>query len=241
MKPILPPVGVRAITVLAALVFISCANQDSTKDSQQRIPPGPSGQPSFVYFQSDSTVVSVGDSLVLSVWDYPQFNTHANVRLNGAITVPLIGEIKVAGTTKEDLTRTLRRRLSDYIKGDVLLSLEVYGPAPKITVLGMVPNQGSFQANTELTLLEVISRAGGWTEFADLRYIKITRQSTSTSKASILVADLTSYMETGDPQGLPLVRPGDLVFVPKKENFVREFGAFLWDVILLFGFFGILN
>jgi protein involved in polysaccharide export with SLBB domain len=105
----------------------------------------------------------------------------------------------------------------------------------------MVPNQGNFQVNNELSLLDVLSKAGGWTEFADLRYIKITRQSTSGSKAYILVADLTAYMETGDPRGLPVVRPGDLVFVPKKENYVREFGSFLQEVFLLFGFFRIFN
>jgi hypothetical protein len=108
-------------------------------------------------------------------------------------------------------------------------------------VLGAIPRQGSFPANTEYSLVEVISLAGGWSDLADFSRIRITRGAATGFERPVMEADLTNFLETGDVKGIPVVRPGDIVFVPKKENYVREFSEFARDVFLLFGFFSILR
>ena len=195
-----------------ALTVLSCSNSDTTRDSQQRISTY-GGRVSFP-IRSDTSIVSIGDSIAMSVWDAPQFNTHAPVKQNGSISIPLIGELKVAGYTKEELIRILRRKLSEYIKGDLLLSIEVVSPQPRISVFGMVGRQGSFPIVSELSLVEALIMAGGWAETADLRYIKITRQSAFGTESGSIEFDLNPFLQTGDMHGMPFVRPGDVVIVP---------------------------
>jgi len=111
---------------------------------------------------------------------------------------------------------------------------------PRITVLGTVSRQGSFPSNNEISLLEALSMAGGWSENSDLRYVKISRQ-TSIMDSSVIEVDLTHYFETGSVVNIPRVKPGDVIFVPKQENFIRELGGLLSDAFLLFGFFRLFN
>lgn len=225
--------------LLIALSVLSCSSSDATRDSQQRIATYGSQTPLPV--QSDTSVVIVGDSIAITVWDATQFNTNATVKQNGAITIPFIGEMKVAGYAKGELIKTLRRKLSEYIKGDVFFSFEVTKPPLKISVFGMVLRQGSFPANNELSLVDVLFMVGGWGETADLRYIRITHQSTFSAERGSVEFDLTPFLETGDSRGMPMVRPGDVVIVPKKENYILEFSGFVGSFFLLLGFFGLLR
>jgi polysaccharide export outer membrane protein len=185
--------------------------------------------------------IAVGDSVAFSVWGYPEFTTRTFVRSQGFIIVPVVGELTVVGYTKDEFIRLLRQKLGEYVQGDLKLTIEISTPAPRITVLGTVSHQGSFPTSVEMPLLEVLSVAGGWTELSDLRYIKISRQATTPLDRSFTEVDLTQYLDSGNIRGIPLVRPGDVVFVPKKENFVREVSDLLRDAFLLFGFFRFFN
>jgi polysaccharide export outer membrane protein len=153
--------------------------------------------------------------------------------------IPVVGEFTVAGFTKEEFTRQLRQKLAEYIQGDLKIAVEINSPASRITVLGTVSRQGSIPSNVEMTLLEVLSLSGGWTELSDLRYIKISRQATAIPNHATIEVDLTQYLDSGDLQGIPMVQPGDVVFVPKKQNFIREFSDLLRDALIFFGFFAL--
>jgi polysaccharide export outer membrane protein len=225
--------------LLMGLSILSCSSSDATRDSPQRM--ATYGGAKLFPVQSDTSIVLVGDSIAIIVWDATQFNTHATVKPNGAVTIPFIGEMKVAGYAKEELLKILRRKLSEYIKGDVFFSLEVTKPPLKISVFGMVLRQGSFPANNELSLVDALIMAGGWGESADLRYIRITHQSTFGAEVGSVEFDLTPFLETGDSRGMPVVRPGDVIIVPKKENYILEFSGFVGSFFLLFGFFGLLR
>lgn len=226
-----------APVLLISLTIWACSGSDATTDGHIR--PVTRSTLSPVPVQLDTGVISAGDSIVVSVWDAPQFDTHTSVRFNGAITLPFVGEIEVAGNRKDELARMLRQRLSEYVKGNISLTVEVFAPSPKISVFGMVARQGSFPANTSLSLVDALITAGGWAETADLRYIRITRQSTRNTQGTSFEFDLTSFLETGDMRGMPAVYPGDVVIVPKKENYVQEFSVFLGTVLVLFGFFNL--
>lgn len=226
------------IPILAMVITVgSCSSSDTTREGQQRIPTY-EGQSQA---RPDSNSVAVGDSIALSVWDAPQFNTHSIVKSNGMTSIPLVGEMKVAGYGKDELAQMFRRRLSEYIKGDILLSVEVLSPSPKISVFGLVAHQGSVSVSGQLPLVDALIAAGGWSDAADLRYLRITRQSRLSAERNSIEFDLTQFLETGDMRGMPIVYPGDIVIVPKKEDYVQEFGAFVGSIIFLFGIFSLLR
>jgi len=186
------------------------------------------------------SMIMIGDSISLTVWGYPEFITHSLVKQSGTITVPLIGELMAAGYTRQEFTDLLRRRLGEFIHGEIKPALEVISPVPRITVLGTVSRQTSLATTAELPLLEVLSDAGGWTEQSDLRYVTINHRAPSGEGKTIEI-NLQSHLDLGDVRSLPHVQPGDVVYVPKKENTVREMSEYLRDALLLFGFFRLFN
>lgn len=229
-----------AVFLLMAGGFAFGCSADATRESTSyRIPPRevPAPPPA----QLDSKTVLVGDSVTFSVWGYPEFATRAVVKETGTITVPLAGEVLAAGYTRDEFAVYLKQKLAEFIKGEIKLLLEIAHPIPRITILGAVSRQGSYPTKTDIPLLEVLSNAGGWTEKSDLRYVRISRQSTQSIEGGTIEVNLETYLDSGNMRSLPVVHPGDVVFIPEKENVVREVSEFLRDAFILFGFFNIFN
>jgi polysaccharide biosynthesis/export protein len=184
------------------------------------------------------SVIRSGDNIQLTVWGYPKFNTTATVGANGTITIPLVGEVIVAGLTVRQLSAELRQRLSEYVKGDVKLTLSHVGTDEHISVMGSVSRQGNYPAQTERSLVDVLADAGGVTTTANLDAIKIFRRGIHSSVSTV---NLTEYLRSGNIQYVPRVGPGDVVFVPEQPNFIRDFSVYAGEVVFLFGFFALLR
>ena len=179
------------------------------------------------------------DQIDLSVWGYPEFTTTAVVKETGTIVVPLVGEVKAAGLTKQRFVEQTRRKLSEYIQGEAKLTVSVVSSmTQQVAVLGSVKRPERYEVLTDLSLIDILASAGGTTAESDLRHIKIFRYGYGKHPIEV---DLSWYMENGNIEAIPMVRPGDTVFVPRKENVVREISGFLRDAFFLFGFFRILD
>jgi polysaccharide export outer membrane protein len=222
--------------VLLTAFLVSCSSGVVTKDTQHKNIEAVTYPPA-VTAVAETTRIAAGDSVAFSVWGYPEFNTRTIARRSGYITVTLIGEMMVVGYTKEEFTAVLREKLREYIQGDIRLFVEIARPLPKIIVLGTVPHQANFPTDIDMPLLELLSNVGGWTDQSDLRHVRISRQKTPERNGGTFEVNVESYLESGDLQSLPLISPGDVVYVPKKENAVRETAQYLYDAFLLFGFF----
>ncbi len=230
---------IAVVIFMIGLLAFGCSADTTKENTSYRVPYRESTAPAPA--QVESKVVLVGDSVAFSVWGYPEFATRTVVKETGTITVPLAGEVLAAGYSREEFTTYLKQKLAEFIKGEIKLLLEVTHPVPRITVLGAVSRQGGYPTKTDVPLLEVLSNAGGWTEKSDLRYVRISRQSTQSTEGGTIEVNLESYLDTGNMRALPVVHPGDVVFIPEKENVVREVSEFLRDAFILFGFFNIFN
>ena len=74
---------------------------------------------------------------------------------------------------------------------------------------------------------------------ADLRHVKIFRGDDETTEEIDISNSLATF--TATVETLPNVNPGDLLYVPKEENVVRDFADLLRDVIVLFGIFSVVQ
>ncbi len=216
--------------ICVLFLLVSCASQKVVKDTRY----------DSVLLQN-SEVIVVGDSISFSIWGYPEFTTQSVVRQSGSITIPLLREMGIVGFTAEEFKNLLRQKLAELVKGEIRITLEILSPTARIIVVGTVGRQASITSNTALPLLEVISNAGGWTDESDLRQVTISRSSSGSDEKTIININLQNLLESGDMHSLPMVRPGDVIFVPKKENVVREVAEYLRDAFLLFGFFRLFN
>ncbi|MBI4553673.1 MAG: polysaccharide biosynthesis/export family protein [Candidatus Latescibacteria bacterium] len=180
-----------------------------------------------------TAVMKPGDQVDLKVWGYSEFNTTTTVNPDGKIAIPLIGEVKADGLTEEQLTEQLSRKLSEYIHGEVRLTLSVTSPtSQKIAVLGAVARQDYYPASADVSLFELLSIAGGLQSESDWRHVKINRRKNGEYSEAVVV-DLVKVMESGNLEAIPKVRPGDTVFVPYRKHRVRGFVSSLSAVLTL--------
>ncbi len=183
-------------------------------------------------------VIKPGDQVQVMVWGYPEFNTTTTVKSYGTITLPLVGDVIAAGFTENQFARTLKQRLSEYIKGDARVNISHVSMNNWVSVMGSVNKQGNYSALGEMSLIEILADAGGTATDADLRHVKIIRQGKEENAEEV---NLQRYLESGSFEKVPAVRPGDTVFVPAEENVVRRIASFGQDILLLFGFFALLR
>ncbi|MCF7802575.1 MAG: polysaccharide export protein [Candidatus Marinimicrobia bacterium] len=186
--------------------------------------------------KSQDYVIQSGDEITLSVWGYEEFETNTQVNSRGTITIPLVGELKASGLTKQTFKDTVKSKLANYIKGEIQCTVTITSPDDNIvSVLGSVGRPDNYQLMNSVNLFEILSKAGGTTEQADLRNIRIYRNSGTGETVEV---DLAKYFEQQEMRNpLPQVRPGDVVYVPRQENFIRDLSGFLRDVVLLFSIF----
>ena len=183
-------------------------------------------------------VIRPGDEIEILVWEQPSFNTLTTVSNLGTIAIPLVGEIQIAGLTQEELKRVLEGKLAEFIRSDINLTISIRNTDTLIvSVLGNVARPDNYPVVDQISIFRILSTAGGYTEDANLKKVKLYRQA---GPEDYVTLDLLDYLESGQMNSPELlVRPGDIVYVPRKENAVREMSEFLRDVIILFGIFRI--
>lgn len=121
--------------------------------------------------------IGAEDLLYIRVWREPDFTLPAAVRPDGKITIPLIGEVQASGQTPLQLTAALKALLEQYLNHpDVSVSVTEVR-SKKFYIDGEVNRPGSFPLVTPTSVLEALSRGGGFREFANTKKIRVLRGS----------------------------------------------------------------
>jgi polysaccharide export outer membrane protein len=181
--------------------------------------------------------INVTDQVQLTVLGYPEFNITAFVRESGTITIPLVGEIRVLGLTKDQLSEAIVAKLSEFVKTKVYVTVSVTTTTvKKIIVLGAVGTQGSQPASSPLSIFQLFANVGGLAAEADLRHVWIYRNTDLSRPVEYDLSDFASPGSRIEPNA-PVVYPGDMVYVPRTENFMRQFSPFIYDILVLLTLF----
>jgi len=124
-------------------------------------------------------VIGAEDVLYIRVWREPDFTGPEVVRPDGKITMPLIGELQAGGLTPEQLSKSVAAALSKYInKPDVMISLQSV-QSKRYFIDGQVNRAGEYKLVTPTTVLEALSHAGGFRDWANVKKIRILRGATT--------------------------------------------------------------
>lgn len=120
-------------------------------------------------------VLSRGDRIMISLRGIPRAEEIKNVIDGlGEVTLPLIGQVRVAGLTTSDAERLIE---TTYIERDIYKAINVIVVAEDKVyfVQGEVSRQGKFPMSGDVTLLQAITEAGGYTPFARRKKVKVIR------------------------------------------------------------------
>jgi polysaccharide export outer membrane protein len=160
-------------------------------------------------------IIGASDVLRISVWHNPDLSGDAVVRPDGTITLPLIGDLRAAGRTSEQIRVELTQRLGAFIKDEsAIATIAVTGiNSYRFTVSGNVEHPGTFVSTHYVTVLEAMTLAGGPNRFATPEDTVITRTEGKRGRRRIPI-DYTEVLSGNRPeQDLPLIS-GDTIYVP---------------------------
>lgn len=119
-------------------------------------------------------VIGDGDSLKISVWGIPELSMEVNVRPDGKISIPAIGEVEVRGLTPMELADFLEEELSKVVKNPIVSVIVTELTNYQIFVYGNGAPAGVHTLNKETTILEFLGMLGQL-ENADLEEAYLVR------------------------------------------------------------------
>ena len=164
----------------------------------------------------DSYRLGVGDVLEITVWGHPELKTTVQVRPDGYITFPLVGDQLADGKTARQLAEEIQQSLSAYVVAPSVTIIVTGFRTIRVQVLGEVRNPGYYKVSAEDRLLDAIGLAGGPTQDANLAEVTLTRM--AGEQAELFRLEVTSYIAEGDMRHNPLLSDGDVIFVPQTGS-----------------------
>lgn len=199
--------------VIVATLFVSLPLWAQTGEEVQ-IPKEEVQTPKGVQSEKvgDDYIIGPGDLLTISLWRDDALNKEVTVLADGKISFPLVGEVMAAGKTVAELKKEMAEKLTEYVPEPVL-SIEVKQPnSMVIYVTGRVNSPNRYPINSNVSVMQALSTAGGLNPFAKKNKIKIFRQ--EGGKTTVF---LFKYDEVVDgkniEQNISLKR-GDVIIVP---------------------------
>ena len=154
-------------------------------------------------------VIGPTDVLRLIVWKEPDLTLDVTVRLDGMITVPLLGDVQAAGRVPRDLAETLTTELRRFIENPRVTVGVSQATSARVYVVGQMVKPGEFALSGRMTVLKALALAGGFKEFAKPESIVIVRED-----QTVIPFNFKRVSEGKDVSQNVLLAAGDTIVVP---------------------------
>ena len=201
---------------LAAAALVLAA---ATSAAQAQTPNGAPSRPASTPSTSSSTAVAAdyrltpGDKLRVEVYKDAQLSQSLQVRPDGKVTLPLLGDIVAIDLTPIQLRDRIAESLKEYITNPVVTVIVVEASPVMVYVMGEVTQPGSIPMRGQMTVLQALAMAGGFREFANTKDIRILRKGRGNEKSVETIR--FNYNDAVKGYTKPVfLNPGDMVVVP---------------------------
>jgi polysaccharide export outer membrane protein len=160
-----------------ACCFLILLSRGVAQEARRDPPPA---TPSSSMSGADTSVVPdyrmfPGDKLRVEVYKDQQLSQSLQIRPDGKITLPFLGDVKAAGLTPTQLRDNLTTALKEYITNPVVTVIVTESTPQSVYVMGEVKNSGPIPLKGTLSVMQAIAMAGGFSEFANKKDIRIQR------------------------------------------------------------------
>jgi polysaccharide export outer membrane protein len=157
-------------------------------------------------------VIGPEDVLGINFWRDTDMTGDVTVRPDGRITLPLIGDITAAGLTPEQLKSEITKAASKLIEDPSVTVIVRAINSRKVFITGQVATPNAYPLTRDLSVMQLITLAGGLTEFADKKNITVLRTENGQQRVFKF-----NYSDVSKGKGLSqniVLKPGDTVVVP---------------------------
>jgi len=124
--------------------------------------------------------------------------------------MPLLQDVPAEGLTAAQLATNIEEGLSAYIVNPVVTVIVLQVNAPKYYIIGYVARPGTFPLRGDMSILQALALAGGMTQFASPRSIKLIRG--TQGRQEVRKINYYDIIESGE--GNYLLKSGDTIVVP---------------------------
>jgi len=207
--------GIVALTILAGCATDSSqfAAVPTTTNSQRPMILGTLTTSSNPPSATPAYVLREGDTLRISFPGSPNLNSQQQIRTDGKINLPLIGEVDAAGLTPDALQTKLMDLYAPQLSSKEV-TVQVQSSSFPVYVTGAVLRPGKISSDHPITALEAIMEAGGFDYTrANLKNVEVIRQEGNQTKNYKL--NLKQVME-GKVSEPFYMKPADIIYVPEK-------------------------
>jgi polysaccharide export outer membrane protein len=135
------------------------------------------------------------------------------INIDGKITLPLLGDVKVSGLTPEEIAVKLVEMLRRYyVEPRVQVRVSKFA-SKRVYVFGQVSAPGPYTYTGKDSVLDVLAEATP-TYLAWNAQIKVIRPSAKEDERHEIVVDVDRMVKSGDMRGNFLLNEGDIIYVP---------------------------
>jgi len=169
-------------------------------------------QPQNPEEDSDLYEFGAGDVMEVLVFGEPEISKTVFVRSDGRISLPLAGEFMAAGQTPETLAKKISEKLIKVVDTPNVTVVLTENNSKVYYVLGQVAAPGQYAINRPITVLQAISRAGGFLEWAKKSKIMIAGGPQSSKKTTYF--NYNDFLKGDSVEQNIVIQPEDTIVVP---------------------------
>lgn len=155
-------------------------------------------------------VIGTGDEIQIRGWGMINVDVSATVDRAGAIYIPRVGVVRVAGVKYRDLQGYLKQAISKNFNNFEMTASIAQTRAVQIYVVGHAARPGTYTLNAMSTLLNALFTAGGPDSTGSMRGIQLKR-----GGATVTTFDLYDMLVRGDKSHDATLRDGDVIYIPE--------------------------
>jgi polysaccharide biosynthesis/export protein len=157
-------------------------------------------------------VIGAQDIVDVSVWKEPDLSRSVPVRPDGKISLPLLNDVQAAGLTPAQLAAQITSNLNKFMTNPQVTVIVTQINSQRIYILGEVARAGGYTLLPDMTVLQGLSDAGGFTVFANSKKIYIIRQ--VAGKQEKIPFNYKDVVSGKDPGQNIALKAGDTIIVP---------------------------
>ena len=158
-------------------------------------------------------VIGLEDVLAVNVWREPELSVkEVVVRPDGKIGLPLIGDVPASGLTTKQLQDQIAEKLKEFVASPTVTVAVLKIGSQSVSIVGQVARPGVYYLGSPITVLELLARAGGISEYAKKTKIAIVRKEGRQTRHLLF-----NYKDVAKGKNLQqniILKNGDVVIVP---------------------------
>jgi polysaccharide export outer membrane protein len=185
------------------------ANGDNTKVLAAR---NTSSQPPKPITGGSDYFIAPDDVLIIDVWKEPEISRTVPVRRDGKISLPLLNDVQAAGLTPTQLGSEIVEKLRATVVHPQVTVIVAQMSSLRIYVLGQVTRAGAYPLVPDMTVMQALSIAGGFTPYANMKKINVMRKENGADK--IFAVNYKEVVRGRKAEQNIHLKAGDTIVVP---------------------------